>query len=450
MTPESHRLLPKSEDAEQGVISSILLSPDYAIEHCEIQGLSSNSFHIPAHAIIFAELLLMHSLKKPIDLITLTQALRDAGNLAAVGGAAYVTHLCTFLPTAANVAHYAGIVAEKARMRSVIHVCTEFAGRAYEEAEPEPLIDELEARVMAIAGDGRMSGDNSIAEIPANQGVMDAINAIEEMYNRRGKIGGIATGLPMLDKLTDGWHAGEFVVIGARPSVGKTALLMDFAIHAAIEGKRVAVFSAEMSSGQLFQRAVCTNARVNIRSVRDGLLSEGDFPKLIKSASKLAPSGLVVLDAVGATINAVRARTRRLHRKRPIDLIVVDYLQKLRHPPASKYREREIAEVSEGLKNLARELSVPVITAAQINREGADSAPKLYHLRESGSIEQDADVVLILDRPETRAKTDEDKAALDGHANIEIAKQRNGPLGDIPLTFMKQFTTFEPRAYETQ
>lgn len=456
--PDIHRLLPQAPDAERGILCSALLAPDYAFEQCDEKNIVTDSFHLPANGTIFSAMSAMHNERQPIDLLTVTQRLRDLGQLDLCGGPAYITEIATMLPTAANAAHYAGIVAEKRTLREVIKVGTEYAARAYDEQDDVPaLVDGLESAALAISS-ARHEGDASgIVEVPAREGAIGAIDAIEELYQRRGKISGLATGFHDLDVLTDGLHACDFVVIGARPSMGKTALLMDMALHCALEGlQRVAVFSAEMSAEQLYQRAICSMARVNVRNVRDGLLADRDFPALSNAASKLAASRLIVLDAVGATINAVRARARRLHRKEPLGLIVVDYLQKLRHPPAAKFREREIAEVSEGLKNLNKELKVPVVTAAQINR-GPDArtgesrgVPRLSDLRESGSIEQDADLVLLLNRPEVYAQNDEAKKEFEGIANLEIAKQRNGPLGDVRLTFLKEFTRFETMARDSE
>jgi len=443
-----HRMLPASFDAERGVIGSILLSPDYAFEQCEARGLTHVAFHLPAHGTIFSTLAGMQSAQQPIDIITLTNLLRDRGQLDQVGGAAFITELFTHLPTAVNVAHYAGILADKAILRGMVQVGTEYAARAYDEQENAAgLLDEFEAKLLAVRQQD--SDANGMREVTAHEGAIEAINSIEQLYERRGKISGLETGFHDLDVLTDGLHPEDFVVIGARPSMGKTALLMDIALHCALSGKRVVIFSAEMSAGQLYQRAICAIAKVNVRNVRDGLIPERAFPAMTSAAQKLSNSRLTVMDAVGASIGAVRARARRLHRKEPLALVVVDYLQKLRHPPSSKYREREIAEVSEGLKNLNKELKVPVVTAAQINRQGADGPPKMHHLRESGSIEADADVILLLDRPEVYAEGEAAKKEVEGVANLEIVKQRSGPLGDVRLTFLKEFTSFVTAARDT-
>lgn len=453
-----HRMLPQSPEAERGVIGSILIAPDYALGVCEEIGLTREAFHIPANAEIYSCLSTMHADRAPIDLVTVTERLRDTNRLAEAGGVAYVTETAMVTPTAAMVAHYARIIDSKATLRGIIATGTEFAGRGYDEQDNvNGMLDEFEARVLAISG-RRYEGDSGgIVEVSAKEGAMQAINDIEQLYERRGKITGIPTGFHELDVLTDGLHGGEMIVIGARPSMGKTALLMDIALHAAVvSGVRVAVFSVEMSAAQLYQRAICSLAKVNIRNVRDGFLPESAFPALTKTATAIASSKLIVLDAVGATIGAVRARARRLHRKDPLGMVVVDYLQKLRHPPSAKFREREIAEVSEGLKSIAKELNVPVVTAAQINRSpdgragDARGVPRLSDLRESGSIEQDADLVCLLHRPEVYVTDPEEKKQVEGIANLEIVKQRSGPLGDVRLTFLKQFTSFSNRAREAE
>ena len=286
---------------------------------------------------------------------------------------------------------------------------------------------------------------------------MTAITQIDEMYHRRGQITGLATGLGDFDKMTDGLHGAEMIVIAARPSMGKTALAMNIAEHIAVElQKPIAVFSLEMSSQQLVQRLLCSRAKVNLGRVRDGFLSERDFPALTAAASKLAESKFFIDDTPGLSILELRAKARRLKSQHDIAAIFIDYLQLLRSTSkrAQDNRQLEIAEISSGLKGLAKELNIPIVVLAQLNRnpEGRTGAslgrPRLSDLRESGSIEQDADVVGLLIRDEYYADTDEDKKEAEGKATLIIAKQRNGPVGDIPLTFLKEFTRFENRARE--
>jgi len=285
--------------------------------------------------------------------------------------------------------------------------------------------------------------------------VMEAIESIEKLYERRGSITGLPTGYSELDKMTDGLHAAEMFVIAARPSMGKTALAMNIGEHVALDHKMpVAIFSLEMSSQQLVQRLLCSRARVNLQRVRDGFLSERDFPNLTAAASKLAESKIFIDDTAGLSILELRAKARRLKTQHDIQLIVIDYLQLLRSTSrrAQDNRQLEIAEISSGVKALAKELAIPIIVLAQLNRNPENRSgdnkgrPRLSDLRESGSIEQDADIVALLVREEYYADNDEEKQEAEGKATLIIAKQRNGPVGDVPLTFLKEFTRFEDRA----
>jgi replicative DNA helicase len=451
--PDIHRLLPQSPDAEQGVLASFLLMPREVGGLCAEKQIKTEHFHIPAHAQIYAILLELWDANKPIDFITLTQVLRDRGRLDQVGGAAFVTGLFTFIPTAANASYYIEILQEKYTLREIIKVCTEYAARSYDEQDDVPnLLNDVEAKVFAIAQDRFRDKAASMKDQ-----VMQAIHAIEELYERRGAITGLPTGLAEFDKMTDGLHPAEMIIIAARPSMGKTALAMNIAEHIALEEKLpIAVFSLEMSTSQLVQRLLCSRARVNLGSVRNGFLSERDFPALTAAASKLAESKIFIDDTPGLSILELRAKSRRLKTQHDIRAIFIDYLQLLRSTSrrAQDNRQLEIAEISAGLKGLAKELNIPIVVLAQLNRnpEGrtgdAKGRPRLSDLRESGSIEQDADVVGLLVREEYYADTDEEKKESEGKATLIIAKQRNGPVGDVPLTFLKEFTRFENRARE--
>ena len=451
--PDIHRLLPQSPDAEQGVLSSFLLMPREVGGLCAEKQIKAEHFHIPAHAQIYAVLLELWDGAKPIDFITLTQVLRDRGKLDQVGGAAFVTGLFTFIPTAANASYYIEILQEKFTLREIIKVCTEYAARSYDEQDDVPnLLNDVEAKIFAIAQDRFREKASSMKDQ-----VMQAIHAIEELYERRGAITGLPTGLAEFDKMTDGLHPAEMVIIAARPSMGKTALAMNIAEHIALEEKLpIAVFSLEMSTSQLVQRLLCSRARVNLGSVRNGFLAERDFPALTAAASKLAESKIFIDDTPGLSILELRAKSRRLKTQHDIRAIFIDYLQLLRSTSrrAQDNRQLEIAEIYAGLKGLAKELNIPIVVLAQLNRnpEGrtgeAKGRPRLSDLRESGSIEQDADVVGLLVREEYYADTDEEKKESEGKATLIIAKQRNGPVGDVPLTFLKEFTRFENRARE--
>ena len=453
--PDVHRLLPQSPDAEKGVLCSFLLMPREIGGLCAEKQITPEHFHIPAHGELYKVLLELWDAGKPIDFIILTELLRDRQRLDQVGGAAYVTELFTFLPTSANVGYYLEIVQEKHTLREIIKVCTEYAARSYDEQDNVPnLLDNVEGKIFAIAQDRFKDKTASMKEQ-----VMQAIHDIEALYERRGQISGLETGLAEFDRMTDGLHGSEMIVIAARPSMGKTALAMNMAEHVALELKKpVAVFSLEMSTSQLVQRMLCSRARVNLGNIRNGFLSERDFPALTAAASKLAESKFFIDDTPGLSILELRAKARRLKSQHDIAAIFIDYLQLLRSTSkrAQDSRQLEIAEISSGLKSLAKELNVPIVVLAQLNRnpEGrtgeAKGRPRLSDLRESGSIEQDADLVGLLVREEYYADTDEDKKAAEGKATLIIAKQRNGPVGDVPLTFLKEFTRFENRARDVE
>jgi replicative DNA helicase len=452
--PDPHRILPQSPDGEKGVLSSMLINSSEICGMCAEKGVTKEAFFIPAHATIYETIMARWDANKPIDFITLTEVLRDKGQLDQCGGAAFVTELFTFLPTAANAGYYIEILQEKHTLREIIKICTEFAARSYEEQDDVPaLLDSVETEIFRIAQDRFKDRVANMKQL-----VVQAIGSIEELYSRRGGITGLSTGFDQLDKMTDGLHGGEMIVIAARPSMGKTSLAMGIAEHVAIELKKaVAVFSLEMSTQQLVQRLLCSRARVNLGRVRDGFLSERDFPALNTAATKLAESKIFIDDTSGLTILELRAKARRLKSQHDIQAIFVDYLQLLRSATkrAQDNRQLEISEISAGLKGLAKELGIPVVVAAQLNRnpelrtgEGR-GRPRLADLRESGSIEQDADLVGLLVRDEYYADDENEKKELAGKATLIIAKQRNGPVGDVPLTFLKEFTRFENRAEDS-
>lgn len=432
-----------------GVLGSILISPNEVAGEC-VERISEAHLHIPAHRTIYALLVELWNGRQPIDFITLTQILKDRGQLEQVGGAAFVTGLFTYVPTAANVGYYLDIVRDKAVLRQIIQTCTECAARSYDDQDQvQALLDEVEQKVFAITEERYKAKAFNMQDA-----VMDAIESIEGLWNRRGGITGLPSGFVDLDKMTDGLHAAEMFVIAARPSMGKTALAMNIAEHVAIDvGKAVLVFSLEMSSQQLVQRLLCSRAKVDLSRVRNGMLADPDFGRLQKAGSDMANSPFFIDDSAGLSILELRAKARRFKAQHDIQLIVIDYLQLLRSESrrAKDNRQIEIAEISAGVKALAKELDIPIIVLAQLNRQPEQRSggkPRLSDLRESGSIEQDADVVGLLVRSEYYAEDEEAKEETRGEAELIIAKQRNGPVGDVPLTFRKEFTRFEDRAFE--
>jgi replicative DNA helicase len=456
------RALPHSLEAEQGVLGSMLISRD-AIAECVTQ-INEQYFYSSAHQTIYTAIVDLWNAGKDVDLITFTQVLRDKNLLDSVGGSVdgetgpgawYVTKLFNIVSTAANVGYYLEIIRDKYILRQIITASTESVRRAYEEQdEVDNLLDEVEQKILAV-GESRFAADVR----PMKENVMEAVEMIEAAYERKGGLTGIATGFSELDRMTGGLQKAEMIVIAARPSMGKTALVMNIAEHVSIALQlSVAVFSLEMSTQQLTQRLLCSRARVNLHKVRDGFLTESDFARLTGAVAKLSEAKLLIDDAPALSILALRAKARRLKSQHDIQLVVVDYLQLLCSSTRKSQdnRQIEISEISSGLKSLAKELQVPVLVAAQLNRNpenrtGAGRGkPRLSDLRESGSIEQDADLVGLLTRPEVYADDAGERDDLIGQAELDIAKQRNGPTGEVPLTFLKEFTRFEDRATQLE
>jgi len=451
------RLPPHSIEAEQGVLGCVLLSPN------DCMGISiekfkagSDVFYDLRHRHIYELLAEMYDRKEAIDLLTVQQRLKDRNRLEAVGGLAYLSSLPDAVPSAANLTYYIDIVREKHLLRRMIHTCTGVVARVYEqEDEVDALLDEIERDVLRISEERVESSTSSIKEL-----VHKAINTIEVYHQRQGTLTGIATGFIDLDKMTCGLHAGEMIVIAARPSMGKTSLAMNIAEHVAVEQRLpVGVFSLEMTAESLVLRMLCSRARVNLKDIRSGFLAERDFPKLTGAAGKLTGSPLFIDDTCGLSILQLRAKARRMWQQHGIKLFVIDYLQQM-HSNSRKIdnRQQEIADISNGVKALAKELSVPVIVLSQLNRDfERDKArkPNLADLRESGAIEQDADVVGLLykadpyDSKKRKDDVEDEETGLTPDVlpvNLLLAKQRNGPTGDINLTFIRSITRFENSA----
>jgi replicative DNA helicase len=445
------RLPPHSPEAEQGVLGCILLSPNECLGACiEKLKAGADSFYDLRHQTVYGTLVEMYDARQAIDLITLQEQLKNKQLLEQVGGLAYISALPDVVPSSANLSYYLDIVLEKYLLRKMIRICTEVVGRVYDyQGEVDSLLDEVERDILRIS-ESRVQGQSTtIKDL-----VKKAINTIEDFHQRQGVLTGVGTGFPDLDKMTSGLHGGEMVIIAARPSMGKTSLAMNIAEHAAIEQRLpVGVFSLEMTSESLVLRMLCSRSRVNMRSIREGFLAERDFPKLTGAAGKLANAPLFIDDSSGLSILQLRAKARRMYQQFGIKLFIVDYLQLLNSTSRrAENRQQEIADISGGIKALAKELDVPIVVLAQLNRElerEKNRKPRLSDLRESGSIEQDADLVCLLYKP---SSGEEDEAAPppgDEEAqpvNLLIAKQRNGPTGDVNLTFLKSFTRFESAA----
>jgi replicative DNA helicase len=445
------RLPPHSPEAEQGVLGCVLLSPHDCMGEC-IEKFKSQGevFYDLRHQTIYGALVEMYDGQEAIDVITLQQRLKNKQLLEQVGGISYLSTLPDTVPSSANLSYYLDIVQEKYLLRKMIHTCTDVVSRVYDhEGEVDALMDEVERDILRISESRVQSQAVTMKDL-----VKKAINTIEDFHQRQGLLTGIGTGFIDLDKMTSGLHGGEMIVIAARPSMGKTSLAMNIAEHVAIDQKLpVGVFSLEMTSESLVLRMLCSRSRVNLRNVRDGFLAERDFPKLTGSAGKLANAPLFIDDSSGLSILQMRAKARRMHQQYGVKLFVIDYLQLL-HSTArrAENRQQEIADISNGVKSLAKELNVPVIVLSQLNRElerDKNRKPRLSDLRESGAIEQDADLVGLLYKPSSGDDEEGAGSPVEEEAvpvNLYIAKQRNGPTGDVNLTFLKSYTRFESAA----
>jgi replicative DNA helicase len=446
------RLPPHSPEAEQGVLGCVMLSPNACMGECieKLKDAGQQVFYDLRHQSIYEHLSAMYDAREAIDVITLQQRLKDKQLLEQIGGIAYLSQLQDSVPSAANLSYYLEIVQEKFLLRRMITTCTEVVGRVYDyEGDVEMLLDEVEKEILRINESRAQSTTSSVKEL-----VGKAILTVENYFGRQGTLNGLGTGFPDLDRMTDGLHGSEMIVIAARPSMGKTSLAMNIVEHVVLEQNLPAgVFSLEMSAESLVLRMLCSIARVNLRSIREGFMSEADFPKLTSAAGRLAKAKLLIDDSAGLSILDLRARARRMHQQHGVKLFVIDYLQLLHSTSrrSQDNRQQEIADISNGIKALAKELKVPVLVLSQLNRElekDKSRKPRLSDLRESGAIEQDADVVGLLYKPS--AGDDEDGAQTeeaDGlPVNLLIAKQRNGPTGDINLTFLKSYTRFESAA----
>lgn len=446
------RLPPHSPEAEQGVLGCALLSPNECIGECveKLKDEGKETFYDLRHQTIYEELVEMFNTREPVDLITVQQRLKDKQLLEQVGGLGYLSQLQDAVPSAANLSYYLEIVREKFLLRKMITTCSEVVGRVYDyEGEVDALLDEVERDVLKISESRAQSNVLGTKEL-----VNRAIGTIENYFNRKGILNGIPTGFADLDRMTDGLHHSEMIVIAARPSMGKTSLAMNMVENMVLDHQiPVGVFSLEMSAESLILRMMTSIARVNMRSIREGFMSEADFPKILNAAGRLANAPLFIDDTAGLSILQLRARARRMSQQHGVKFFVIDYLQLL-HSTARRSqenRQQEIADISSGIKGLAKELRVPVLVLSQLNRElekDKSRKPRLSDLRESGSIEQDADLVGLLYKPSTG---DEDEGPPPEEAdgvpvNLLIAKQRNGPTGDINLTFLKTYTRFETAA----
>lgn len=447
------RLPPHSLEAEQGVLSCVLQAPNESMPEC-IQAFrgSAEPFYDLRHRIIYEKITVMYDKKQPIDLITVQQTLKNENQLESIGGLAYLQEIIDFVASPANLPSYAEIVREKYLLRRMIQTCLTAVHDAYEyEGEIDRLMDEVERNVLQVNQERAGEGMASMRQL-----VTEVITQIEEYHGRDGGIVGISTGLSDLDKMTSGLKGGEMIVIAARPSMGKTSLAMNIVESIAVDQNiPTGVFSLEMTAQSLVMRMVCARARVSSRDIVNAMLETEDFSRLTRAAGELSSSPMYIDDTPGLSILQLRAKARRMHQQYGIKFVVIDYLQLL-HSTATRAdnRQQEIADISNGVKALAKELNLPVIVLSQLNREfekDKNRKPRLSDLRESGSIEQDADIVGLLYRAEKEPDEDGESEVDPNQAvavNLLIAKQRNGPTGDVNLVFRRSITRFEGRARE--
>ena len=438
MAPQhTSKLPPQNNEAEQSVIGAILIENEALLKSIEI--IRPEDFYRESHRLIFQSMIELFEKNEPADLITLTEHLRNKNKLEEVGGASYLTTLCDQIPTAANIEYYAKIVKEKAVLRRLIYCATEIATRGYSnQDEVGELLDFAEKSIFDISEDQIKSSVYPLKEI-----LKASFKTIEKLYNKKELITGVATGFTELDQITSGFQPSDLIIIAGRPSMGKTAFCLNIAQNAAYESKiPIVIFSLEMSKEQLALRMLCSEARVDAHKMRSGFLTESDWPKLTRGAGRLSETKIFIDDTPGMGVLEMRAKARRLKAEHGLGMVIVDYLQLMRGRSTIDSREQEISDISRSLKALAKELKLPVIALSQLNRRVEDRAvkkPQLADLRESGAIEQDADVILFLYRDEVYNPDSQDK----GSAEIIIGKQRNGPTGEIRLAFIDRYTRFE-------
>ncbi|WP_239615426.1 replicative DNA helicase [Cohnella mopanensis] len=431
------RVPPQNLEAEQAVLGAILLEAEALI--ASMERLKAEDFYSVSHQRIFDAMVALNDDNQPIDLVTLTARLQDLGQMEEVGGIMYLTKLANAVPTAANVEYYAQIVEEKSILRRLIRTATQIVSNGYAtEDDVGVLLNDAEARIMEISSRRSATGFISIRDV-----LMEVFEKVEFLYNHKGGVSGIPSGFVDLDKMTNGFQRSDLIIVAARPSVGKTAFALNVAQNVAVRASEtVAIFSLEMSAPQLVQRIVCAESNVDATRMRTGHLEGDDWEKLSMAIGALSEAQIYIDDTPGITVSDIRAKCRRLKKEKGLGMILIDYLQLIQgRGKAGENRQQEVSEISRTLKQIARELEVPVIALSQLSRgveQRQDKRPMMSDLRESGSIEQDADIVAFLYRDDYYDKESEKKNIIE----IIIAKQRNGPVGTVELVFLKNFNKF--------
>ncbi len=431
------KIPPQNLEAEIAVLGSMLIEEDAIAQG--IETLTPDAFYKDAHKKIFQAIIQLFNQNKAVDIVTLTEVLDKEGMLEEAGGASYLAYLTTAVPTAANILYYARIVKEKFILRHLINSATQIVAESYDKAEDvEALLDRAEKIIFDISSRKFSGGVIPIKDLVRNQ-----IEVIDRLYQRKEHITGIATGFHEFDTQTAGLQPSDLIVVAARPSMGKSAFVTCIAEHVGMVLKiPVGIFSLEMSKEQLIQRMLCSRARVDAHKVRTGFLAQSDWPNLTSAAAKLSEAPIYIDDTPGMSALELKAKARRLKAQFDVKLLIVDYLQLMQGTQGAESRQQEISEISRSLKGLAREIGVPLIAVSQLSRaveSRTDRRPQLSDLRESGAIEQDADVVVLLLREEYYNPTEENR----GKAEVIIAKQRNGPVGSIQMAFVREYTRFE-------
>ena len=440
------KTLPNNLEAERSILGAILLDDNAVL--AVFESLKSQDFYLDSHRKVYEKMLHLMNSSRPIDLVTLKEELQRSNELESVGGAAYLASLTDGLPRAINIEYYAQIVKEKSTLRRLIQISNETMARSYQDEEPaEEILQNVEKTIFDIASQQFHTGFTSISPV-----VGDVFKQIEELSNRKTPVTGLETGFADLDRMTAGLHPSDLIIVAARPGLGKTSLCLNIAEHVAIrKSKTVGIFSLEMSKEQLVKRLICSEARIDAHRINTGYLNKEDWNRLSRVSGDLSETRIFIDDTASITIPELRSKARRLSLEHGLDLIIVDYLQ-LMSGSTTRYENRtqEISQISRGLKGIAKELTLPLIAVSQLSRaveaRRGDHRPQLSDLRESGSIEQDADVVLFIYREDMVNPTEENT----GRAELIIGKQRNGPTGSLQLAFSKQFTKFDSLYEEFQ
>ncbi len=431
------RLPPQNIEAEQAVLGAIFLEPSALTVASEI--LIPEDFYRASHQKIFNAMLKLNDEGKVVDLVTVTEELAAAKLIEDTGGVSYLSELASSVPTAANIEYYARIVEEKSLLRRLIRTATEIASDGYSrEDEVEALLSEAEKNILAVAQRKNAGAFHNIKDV-----LVRTYDNIEQMHQNAGEITGLETGFIELDRMTAGFQRNDLIIVGARPSVGKTAFALNIAQNVAHKtGENIAIFSLEMGAEQLVMRLLCAEGNIDAQRLRTGTLTDDDWGKLTMAMGSLSSSGIFIDDTPGVRISDIRSKCRRLKQEHGLGMILIDYLQLiLGSGRAGENRQQEVSEISRSLKQLARELQVPVIALSQLSRgveQRQDKRPMMSDIRESGSIEQDADIVAFLYRDDYYDKESENKNIIE----IIIAKQRNGPTGTVSLAFVKEYNKF--------